>query len=578
MHPHVVEALELIRGTIAILLHLDFSSPTLFHSMAKGLFLVAVIAAILSMAAFWTLSSAPLSVADEALRAARNFLAQNAGLLVPLRQDLGKAHWAVCTRNPLAQRYFDQGLRWIVAYNFKLALISFMQSETLDPHCAMCAWGEAASRGQNLNEFMDLGKDNIGRAYRAMQRAIELNQRFEPLKNDSVESNRKNVEHEFLKAASLRFAQLPKDMEFPKRQALNEAYADSMAHLAEDVFPENIWILFFAASSQMNTSPWNYFVEMLPGGQGKTLREPRISKAVKYVNHILTLDPMHAGALHLKIHLFESASDPTPALDAAKKLDGLIPGSEHLLHMPSHAYIRTGMLADANRVNHAAQTVPLQEHAYPEHNVEFIVYASIAMRDSNQAQTAAWKLFEISESLLASGKDGYEAIFPYERFVVAPLYTCVVFRNLTCLSLYPEPSKKRVLSRAFYHWAHGIVAEDEKEMQSRLQLLEEAIEELKMPVNMKRYTATLYPVINIVTVLRLWLESSLRPSQSDALQEAASIQWYYDEPPSMFFSPLVVLACAEQNHTMLHEALAYHIGNQWAMDCLADDDAVVPII
>ncbi len=88
---------------------------------------------------------------------------------MPLRQDLGSSHWSAST-NLLAQRFFDQGLRWIVAYNFKKGqkfpvfflrfiltfgsfqgLESFLQSETLDPKCAMCAWGEAMCRGQNLN-------------------------------------------------------------------------------------------------------------------------------------------------------------------------------------------------------------------------------------------------------------------------------------------------------------------------------------------------------------------------------------------------------------------------------------------
>jgi hypothetical protein len=50
-------------------------------------------------------------------------LLQKHGILVPLRQDLGVSHWEASS-DLLAQRYFDQGLRWIVAYNFKkVALI-----------------------------------------------------------------------------------------------------------------------------------------------------------------------------------------------------------------------------------------------------------------------------------------------------------------------------------------------------------------------------------------------------------------------------------------------------------------------
>merc|ERR1711991_779842 len=91
---------------------------------------------------------------------------------------MGSSHMAVCTADPLAQRYFDQGLRFMVAYTFKLALVNFMQAQSLDPQCAMCAWGEAMARGQNLNEFMDASADNVGRAMAALERAVAANGRY----------------------------------------------------------------------------------------------------------------------------------------------------------------------------------------------------------------------------------------------------------------------------------------------------------------------------------------------------------------------------------------------------------------
>lgn len=125
-----------------------------FFAFADRVGLALVLAVVVALAgivvlqntSWWSSVQATLVRREDA----KAFLARH-GVLVPLRQDLGDAHWAVATGNPLAQRFFDQGLRWMVGYNFKLALASFLQCETLDPGCAMCAWGEAMSRGQNLN-------------------------------------------------------------------------------------------------------------------------------------------------------------------------------------------------------------------------------------------------------------------------------------------------------------------------------------------------------------------------------------------------------------------------------------------
>src|SRR5690349_19966642 len=47
------------------------------------------------------------------------------------------------TRSPEAQRYFDQGLRLIYAFNHDDAARAFSKSVELDPDCALCYWGAA---------------------------------------------------------------------------------------------------------------------------------------------------------------------------------------------------------------------------------------------------------------------------------------------------------------------------------------------------------------------------------------------------------------------------------------------------
>ncbi len=70
---------------------------------------------------------------------------------IPLYDDLGTYHHAISTDVPLAQRYFDQGLRLYYAFNHAEAIRSFEEALRLDPDCAMCSWGKALAHGPNIN-------------------------------------------------------------------------------------------------------------------------------------------------------------------------------------------------------------------------------------------------------------------------------------------------------------------------------------------------------------------------------------------------------------------------------------------
>src|SRR2546423_2142929 len=80
----------------------------------------------------------PASVADWA-RGARLF------------QGLGDFHRAVTTSVPLAQQYFDQGMRLLWAFNHDESTRSFARAAELDPACAGCYWGVALTVGPNYN-------------------------------------------------------------------------------------------------------------------------------------------------------------------------------------------------------------------------------------------------------------------------------------------------------------------------------------------------------------------------------------------------------------------------------------------
>src|SRR4051794_10171950 len=64
---------------------------------------------------------------------------------------LGSFHRPVTTASPEAQAYFDQGMRYLWAFNHDESTRSFAKAVLLDPTCAACLWGVALTVGPNYN-------------------------------------------------------------------------------------------------------------------------------------------------------------------------------------------------------------------------------------------------------------------------------------------------------------------------------------------------------------------------------------------------------------------------------------------
>src|SRR5206468_748947 len=64
----------------------------------------------------------------------------------PLYDSLGSYSYRITTTTPTAQRWFDQGLRLVYAFNHAEAQRAFREAVRLDPSCAMCFWGAALDR------------------------------------------------------------------------------------------------------------------------------------------------------------------------------------------------------------------------------------------------------------------------------------------------------------------------------------------------------------------------------------------------------------------------------------------------
>jgi tetratricopeptide (TPR) repeat protein len=291
----------------------------------------------------------------------------------PLYTDLGTYHKAVGTRVPLAQQYFDQGLRLVYGFNHAEAIRSFTRATELDPACAMCWWGIAYAYGPHVNAGMDSASGV--KAYEAAQKALSLSPKASPW------------QRAYIRAVAARYAPVPP----VDRANLDSAYSRGMADAVRR-HPNDLDAAALYAESLMDLRPWNYWTP-----QGKPY--PGTEVIVRQLERVIARNPEHPGACHYYIHAVE-AVNPQLAVPCAERLARLMPGIGHIVHMPAHIYVRVGRYADAAASNvHAIHTdetfiegqkpVTVYSLAYYPHNIHFLAFVSTLAGRSAQALEAA---------------------------------------------------------------------------------------------------------------------------------------------------------------------------------------------
>jgi hypothetical protein len=80
----------------------------------------------------------------------------------------------------------------------------------------------------------------------------------------------------------------------------------------------------------------------------------RIGEVADRLERALSKNVDHTGLNHYLVHAADAPGVAQRAVAAADRLGSLAPQAPHLVHMPSHTYVRVGRYADATRVNQAA--------------------------------------------------------------------------------------------------------------------------------------------------------------------------------------------------------------------------------
>lgn len=355
---------------------------------------------------------------------------------VPLYPDLGKLHIPVTTASRQAQAYFDQGMRLTFAFNHAEAARAFRAAQRLDPHCAMCHWGEALVLGPNINAPMFPAA--AAPAAEAAARAVALSARATP------------AEQALIGAVARRYAVAPP----ADRAPFDQAYADAMTAAAR-AFPANDTVQVLYAEALMDLSPWNYWEA------GGARPKGRTADLVDALEQVLERNPEHPGAIHYYIHAMEASTSPDKALAYARRLARQIPGAGHIVHMPSHIYYRVGLYRDALQSNIDAIAAdekyfsrsgsdPVYKGAYYPHNIHFVMVSALMGGDGNTALSAAAKL---DKSLPPALLKDFSMMQPVKA---APYFSHVQFSNADTILVLPDPGADLVLVKAMWHYARAV--------------------------------------------------------------------------------------------------------------------------
>lgn len=277
-------------------------------------------------------------------------------------EQVGRVEFKVTTSSPQAQRFFEQGVAQLHAFWFYEAERSFRQVLLEDPRCGMAYWGLALA---NRN---------------APARALEFLEKIKPMRAVLSAKEKRWVD------AYLPF--FAKDA--PKGPERYKKLVDALETMAFD-FPQDIeikaWVVFHLWDNTFHGVPLSSYeaVDAL-------------------IREVLDKQPMHPGAHHLRIHLW-NGKDDRRALKSAALCGQSGPVAAHLWHMPGHTFSSLKRYADAAWQQEAAarsdhawmeahRLLPDEIHNYA-HNNDWLVENLGYLGRVREAQLLARNLIEL---------------------------------------------------------------------------------------------------------------------------------------------------------------------------------------
>ena len=479
----------------------------------------------------------------------------------PLYEGLGSMTMMVTTASKEAQAYFNQG--WILTWGFNHAeaLRSFREAQRLDPNFAMAYWGEAFVRGPNINDIMH--DDAVRPAYEAIQQAKSLSGKVT------------EKEKALIDALAARYGAQPT----ADRSTFDQEWSGSMKKVAAQ-YADDAHVLVLYADALMNLQPWDYWEV-----DGVTPKK-NAAEIVATLEKALAVSPDHPAAAHLYIHAVEASATPERGEAVADRLRGATPGVGHLVHMPSHLYLRLGRHKDSMEANRAAiaadaafvaaagdNVSTLYRFGYYPHNVHFLL-ASAQMSGVKE------DVFRAAERLEAITSDEVSQQIAWVQAIKTASFSAhAQFSDMQTILSLKHPSEQFPFVKGFWHYARGVAYAQVKDAANARNEIK-AIEQLIASTDMSNLEAQFLPAKTILTLAKNVVEARIAQSGNDLataekhLREAVELESSipYMEPPYWYYPVRQTLAAvllqqgrASEAADMFKAALKERPRNAWAL-------------
>lgn len=474
----------------------------------------------------------------------------------------------ISTQNKEAQQFFDQGLRLAWGFYFPESIASYLEAARHDPDHPMPYWGMAHAMGPNPNSrYSGMPDDPKGEGLKAIKKAM-----------DRIE-NASDMEAKLIKALHTLY---DKDAN-PDAKQRDQAYLAEMRKLNRD-YPNDPDIAALYANSYMSIQRWNYW-----GDQGKPISETLL--VAEALEHIMSKDLSHPGVLHLHIHLIEASAEPERALISADNLERTIPIVGHVVHMPSHIYIRVGQYEKALEQNIRSQkvdkefakiwgdlplpnlgTYPLSHKIHSGHALDFVRYAASVQGNYNLASESAW-------AMANSIKDKQIMIMQGQKRVAAPWQVLKTFGKWDeILKLKPKHSGTPYLD-GIWSYVKGSAYLSKRNTEQATRELNKLKQIINSP-DVDKYRAGATPVSRVLKAAayglegEIFLADSKYPEAIEAFTLAVELedQNNYTEPPDWphpmrlyLGSALISAQKFKEAENVYRRDLDWHKNNGWSL-------------
>ena len=381
---------------------------------------------------------------------------------IPPIPGAGIYKWKISTKNDSAQFYFNQGINMYYGFHIIEAMASFKKASKFDPDCAILYWAQALSYGPNINDF----------GYRASPEALAA-----VSKSIEFEEKASLFEKALIDAMAIRYTS---DSADATRAQLNQDYTDMMQNVYKN-FPAIPDAKALYADAMMLQHPWDLWnINGTP--------KPWTPRIRQVLEKLLVQSPLHPGGNHYYIHVMEPSPFPEKALPSAARIGKTNPALAHLVHMPSHIYLRTGNYQLGVQVNtKALKSYNLIEGLYaPVSSNDFLyVIHNLHMKANNALLAGQYKnsldaANETSKSIHAD----YLSIPPpmgnYVQYINnTQVLVFVRFGNWDELMKIAAPDKAQIFGNIMYHFGRGMALAGQSKFSEAVQELNELINFMK---------------------------------------------------------------------------------------------------